>query len=138
MRNKNIWILGVILLACADGREAKLQRFLLQGNSMVEKRNYQEAKRYFSEAVKLDSCFADAWNNLGTVYYNEGNYSEALASFDRALECHPDFYDVYINRANTYYELNNQAFALRDLDTYGERKPDTAIVFFSRGLIYTS
>lgn len=125
-----------IIVACT-GSETKLQRFLLQGNEMAQKQNFHEAKRYYREALKLDSCFADALNNLGTLLFKEGNFTEALTNYNQALDCKPDFYDAYLNRANTFYELNNPTAALRDLDQYAKAHPDTSLLFFSRGLNYT-
>jgi tetratricopeptide (TPR) repeat protein len=133
---KIIPFLAIALMAC-DNKETKLQRFLLQGNEQAAKQNYPDAKRYYTQALKVDSCFADAWNNLGTIFFKEGNFAEALSSYDRALECQPDLYDAYLNRSNTYYELNNAAFALRDLQTFDDHRPDTSVSFFSRGLIHT-
>lgn len=136
-RMKKVIVAFVFLaMACGDGKEAKKQRFLLQGNNMVTNGTYQEARRYYTEALKIDSCFADALNNIGTTYHKEGNYTEALSQYNRALDCNPAFHDAYLNRANTYYELNNPAAALRDLEVYEKEKPDTSLLFFSRGLNY--
>jgi tetratricopeptide (TPR) repeat protein len=134
---KVIWAFVFLAMACGDSKEAKRQRFLLQGNNMVTKGSYQEARRYYNEALKIDSCFADALNNIGTTYYKEGNFTDALGNYNRALDCNPGFHDAYLNRANTYYELNNPAAALRDLEVYARNKPDTSLLFFSRALNYT-
>jgi tetratricopeptide (TPR) repeat protein len=134
---KYAWFFSLLVMLACDTRETKVQRFLLQGNEKVQTRSYQEAKHYFGEALKLDSCFSDAWNNLGTLYFKEGNYGQALSHYDRALECNPNFFQVYLNRANTFYELNQPAASLRDLETYLQNKPDTSVVFFSKGLDFT-
>ena len=61
------WLSGILLLSCFDSKETKLQRFLIQSNDMVKKQNVEQAERLLNEALKLDSCFSDAWNNLGTL-----------------------------------------------------------------------
>jgi tetratricopeptide (TPR) repeat protein len=131
-----VLVFALSLFAC-DQRETKLQRFLLQGNDMAAKQNFQEAKKYYREAIRLDSCFADAWNNLGTVYYKEKHFLDALESYSEALSCRPDFYDVLLNRSNTFYELNQLPAALNDLNKYDQHMADTSVSFFSRALILT-
>ena len=106
------WLAGILLMSCMDSKETKLQRFLLQSNDMIQKQNVQQAERFLREALKLDSCFADAWNNLGTLYFNQKRYAEALEYYDNAVRCKPGFVDGYFNRANTAYELKEYYRAL--------------------------
>src|SRR5687768_4227109 len=126
-----------LTIACSDSKETRLQRFLLQGNDQVIKGNDGQAIGYYRAALKLDSCFADAWNNLGTVFYRQENFDEALKSYDRAITCRPGYAEALMNRANTYYELKQFYSALQDLDKVSDKAPDTAELHFSRGLIYT-
>jgi uncharacterized protein with beta-barrel porin domain len=65
----SILFLGMAV-ACSDTKETRLQRYLLQGNEQVSLRNADGAERFFKEALRLDSCFADALNNLGTRRLN--------------------------------------------------------------------
>ena len=84
---KNLyWILGIVLISCMDSKETKLQRFLIQSNDLVKKQNVERAEHFLKEAIKLDSCFADAWNNLGTLYFNQMKYTEALEYYDNAVQ----------------------------------------------------
>jgi tetratricopeptide (TPR) repeat protein len=127
-----------ILLGCTDSKETKLQRFLIQGNDMASKQNFSEAKRYFEQAIRLDSCFTDALNNLGTLFYKENYFGEALEHYTRAIGCSPNFTQAYLNRANTYYALKNFDEALRDLDSFDRMYArDTVVTHFTRGLIHT-
>ena len=131
------WILGIVLFSCMDSKETKLQRFLIQSNDLVKKQNVERAEHFLTEALKLDSCFADAWNNLGTLYFNQMKYAEALEYYDNAVRCRPDFTVGYFNRANTAYELKEYYRALKDLDIVIKNKPDTSTVYFLQGLINT-
>lgn len=131
------WLPGILLISCLDSTETKLQRFLIQSNDMVKKQNAQQAERLLKEALKLDSCFADAWNNLGTLYFNQRKYDEALQYYDKAVQCNPKFLDGYFNRANTAYELNEHYSALKDIETIINNYPDTSTVFFLQGLVLT-
>jgi tetratricopeptide (TPR) repeat protein len=124
-------------MACSESKETRQQRFLAQGNDMVKKRNEEEAINFYQGALELDPCFADALNNLGSVYFHQRNFQEALEQYTQAIACKPDFIPAYINRANTYYELNELYSALKDLDHVESERPDTVVLHFSRGLVYT-
>ena len=137
-----IWPLVILsvslsLSACSESREVRVQRFLMRGNEMVRLKNFDEAERLFREAIGLDSCFADGWNNLGTLQFNRGNFDDAQASYTRALDCRPDFTDARLNRANAAFRLREWYSALSDLDEVDKVKPDTVATLHLRGLIYT-
>ncbi len=134
---QSILLLLLFCLACADSRETRVQRFLLKGNDMVKKQNYTEAKRYFMEAIRLDSCFSDGWNNLGTVHFRELHFQEALEAYDRAIECNPSFNILYLNRANTLYELNRYNDVLLDVRRYESAEGDSVVTLFLKGLAHT-
>src|SRR5688572_33009598 len=135
--NNIYWIFAILLISCLDSTETKLQRFLIQSNDMVKNQNAEQAERFLREALKLDSCFVDAWNNLGTLYFDQMKYAEALDFYDNAVRCDPQFIDGYFNRANTAYELKEYYRALDDLETVIKTKADTSTVFFLQGLINT-
>ncbi len=131
------FLIAFVACACLDSKENKVQRFLIQGNDAAARKSFREAKRYYGEALKLDSCFVDAWNNLGTVYYREKHFAEALDAYTNALQCNPRMPDALVNRSNTFYELNKPKEALDDINAFAALAPDTFIVHLSRGLIYT-
>jgi tetratricopeptide (TPR) repeat protein len=124
-------------LACGERKETRLQRFLVQSNMLVNDDQADQAIRYLEEALKLDSCFADALNNLGTIYFNQRAYDLAMNHYDRALACRPGYVDAYLNRANTAYELKEYYKALADLEKVIKAKPDTALAYISQGIVYT-
>jgi tetratricopeptide (TPR) repeat protein len=130
-------VLAFFMVSCMDSRENKLQRFLIQGNDMAGKQSFGEAKRYYREAIKMDSCFVDAWNNLGTVYYKEKHFAEALDAYTNALQCDPKMRLALLNRSNTFYELNKPEQALSDINAFSALGADTLVTHLSRGLIFT-
>lgn len=130
-----IAITGFLLLACADSREVKLERFLLRGNLAMDEHNHQDAIRFYSEALNIDPCYPYALNNMGTVLHKDLKSAEAIEKYSKAIACHPDFLPAYFNRANTYYDLKEYYSALRDVEKIKSVKPDTALVWFLDGLI---
>ena len=136
MRDKIFIFILLILSSCIESTEVKVQRFLIKGNEALQKQDIQQAQYYFSEAVKLDSCFADALNNLGTLFYNQQRYSKALDYYNQTLSCKPKWQRALFNRANTYYELKEYYNALQDLNEVAKVNPDTFALHFTRGLVY--
>ncbi len=127
----------LILIACSDSRETRVSRFILQGNAMLEKQDFESAVRYYREALRLDSCNLAAFNNLGTVYFKQKQYTEAIARYDSALFCSPAFADAYYNRANTWYRMGRYDSALSDVGRLKRIKPDTSVLYLLEGLIHT-
>jgi len=132
-----LFILVLLMVSCSESEETRKQRLLAQGNDMVEKQHVEEAVKFYEGALKLDSCFADALNNLGTLYHQQRDFEKANEYYKEAIACNPAFVSAYLNRANTLYELNALPEALADLEKVSKLKPDTVTLYFSRGIVYT-
>ncbi|MFM7856350.1 MAG: tetratricopeptide repeat protein, partial [Flammeovirgaceae bacterium] len=79
-------LLTIVMLGC-ESKETRLQQFLLKGNLAAKEFNYNQAAYYYEEAIKLDGCYADAHNNLGTINFQQKKWEQALANYNRAIEC---------------------------------------------------
>src|SRR5271170_5672789 len=130
-------IVFLFLCSACDSKEARLQKFLLKGNIASTERNWEQAAYYYGEAIRIEPCFADAWNNLGTVYFQQKNYEKAMENYEKAVTCSPQFIHALLNRANTAYELKEYFRAESDLEKVIELKPDTSITYFTLGMTYT-
>lgn len=140
MKGKGIavyWLAVLVCTASCSSRETKVQHLLLKGNLALDAGNNAQAAYYYREATKLDACFADAWNNLGTLEFRAGNYAQAAQHYDQALTCRPGFLPALFNRANTRLELREYFAALADVDDIAKQKADTPWVEFTQGLILT-
>ncbi len=137
MIRKILAVAVVVCLTACESKEVRLQRFLLQGNEALKEGNTDQAQYFYKEAIKVDPCYVDAVNNLGTVYYRSRDYQQAIHSYTLALECKPDFLNARMNRATSYYESGEYFSALADLEGVLKVKPDTAVAYFLRGLVLT-
>jgi tetratricopeptide (TPR) repeat protein len=73
------------------------------------------ARKSYEHAIKLDKKYADAINNVGTVYYAEKKYRGAIARYKRALELSPDSASIWSNLGTAWYargkyELMSEAY----------------------------
>jgi len=67
------------------------------------------AKRYYERAVKIDPKYAEAINNLGTVYYSRKSYRHAVGLYRRALNLSPQgsSASIYSNLGTAYFARKN-------------------------------
>ena len=75
---------------------------------------YDNADSSIRTALKLNSHYADACNNLGSLYYRRGLYGKASLFYNRALKLQPDFYDALMNRAMCRRKLLRYEDAITD------------------------
>src|SRR5215217_9049137 len=69
----------------------------------------------YSKAIKIDSSFAEAFNNRGMAYRISGDNERALADFNRAVELEPKFSQAIYNRALLFTAVGKEESAVRDL-----------------------
>ncbi len=68
---------------------------------------YPEAAAAYQQAIRLYDNFAEAHNNLGTIFQRQGHFEDALKCFDRAIACRPDYANAHSNRALTWLTMGN-------------------------------
>ncbi len=52
---------------------------------------YDQALFSYQKALEIDPRYADAYNNLGVLYYKKGRYGEAIEELKKAIEITPDY-----------------------------------------------
>jgi Tfp pilus assembly protein PilF len=97
-----------------------------------------QAMESFREALKLNSQFPDAHNNLGVTLAQSGKPQEAIAAFEKALSFpaynSPEI--VHQNLGETYYTLGRYQEAAKALNTALRLNADMAITYYTLGLVY--
>jgi tetratricopeptide (TPR) repeat protein len=74
------------------------------------------ARKSYEHAIKLDKKYADAINNVGTIFYAEKKYRSAISRYNRALQFAPDSASIWSNLGTAWYargkfDLMTQAYA---------------------------
>ena len=126
-------LVSTALFSC-ETKEVKIQQLLLKGNLALEDAQLEQATYYYKEAIKLDSCFADAWNNLGTIAFRRGNKDEAIVNYDQAIQCRPTP-SFYLNRANAHFENLSFFSALKDIEAFEKEVADSIPALVLKGQI---
>jgi len=111
---------------CSDSNADEAAQFFLRGNLQLQKREYREAIRYYTEALDKKPDFADAYNNRGLAKYRNGDREGALADYNRAIDTDPDFGATYLNRAEVRLETGDAAGSLADLQRIEREYKDSS------------
>jgi tetratricopeptide (TPR) repeat protein len=61
------------------------------------------AKKYYEKASKMNPQYAEAINNLGTVFYAQKSYRRAVKQYEKALEYSPDSASIYSNLGTAHF-----------------------------------
>jgi len=61
------------------------------------------AKKYYERAVKLKPGYAEAINNLGTIFYAGKSYRRAIGYYKKALRHSPESASIYSNLGTAYF-----------------------------------
>jgi len=120
----------------SDNPEAR--ELYSKGVDESKKENYKTALGLFEKAVKIDSAFAFAWDNIGICYRKLGDYDRALAAYKKSLEIDPEGLMPLQNIAVVYLykkEYNNAIEAYQKLAEIDENNPE---VYYGIGNIYAS
>jgi len=67
----------------------KAQKFMLKGDSLIEKGKYEEALLCYEEAVSIDPKDPGLWNKKGITLRSLGRYDEAVECFNKSLKISP-------------------------------------------------
>jgi tetratricopeptide (TPR) repeat protein len=61
------------------------------------------AKLQYEKALAMNPAYAEAMNNLGTVYYGQQNYRKAETLYQKALRIKPNTASFYSNLGTAYF-----------------------------------
>jgi Tfp pilus assembly protein PilF len=67
------------------------------GHYLYEQGQWEEAKKYFAQALRYDPDYADAHLNLGVALSREGKNEEAFRHYVRVTRLQPDYGAAYNN-----------------------------------------
>ncbi|MBW6500588.1 MAG: tetratricopeptide repeat protein [Bacteroidales bacterium] len=95
--------------------------------ALDDKKDYHQAIRWYSEAIRIDSSFVPAYSALGRVYNQLSQPVDAVLILTRAIEKSPEseyLYLVYKNLGNSHLMMDQYDEAVRYLELSWGLKPD--------------
>ncbi|KAI9909127.1 hypothetical protein PsorP6_015172 [Peronosclerospora sorghi] len=109
-----------------------MERLRQEGNQRFQDGKYQDAVRFYSEAVQLDPQHEDycaiIYSNRSAAQMGLGRYHTAMLDCNEALRRKPTFARALLRRARCHVALNMYQEAVKDFDQYlrGEVQAEAA------------
>lgn len=132
---KFLLLLAVVFVFSCDSDEDKAGRFFIKGNEALNNSQFDQAIRFYSEALAIKPNYKEALNNRGVALYQDGRYTEAIIDYSNILvQIDTAYTDAIRNRANAYLADGRYDKALSDLARLEKIYPDSAYVHFTKGI----
>jgi radical SAM protein with 4Fe4S-binding SPASM domain len=97
--------------------------YVWDGEELFSKGDIEGAIEAFSEALRINPGYAEAYNNLGVAYWKKGDNQRALDNLSKAIELDPDAPDAYLNIGEVLISLEKDTEARDLLRKYLENHP---------------
>lgn len=94
------------------------------GIAELQLMRYDDSKKDFERAVKIDKRLAEAVNNLGVIFYLQQNNGKAVKYYRKALDLNPNSASFHSNLANAYFARKDFEKASKEYLRALEIEPD--------------
>ena len=98
--------------------------------------SHTQALQAYLEAIKLDPGFADAYVNVGTIYYNQRNLAEAQRYYGLALAADPHHSRAHFNLGNVLNECSCPEESARCYREALDNDPNFSDAHFNLAAVY--
>ena len=105
-------------------------------NEGIEKYNnqdYQEAIEDFTQAIKINSNYAEAYLKRGNARYYLGDYQGTIEDYNQAIIINPNYAEAYNSRGCARYSSGDPQEAIKDFTQAIEINPNYAKAYSNRG-----
>ena len=92
--------------------DQKLTSLLDEGSRLVQDQQLNRAIDVFTEAIELDSNWAEAWNKRATVFYMVGEFQKSQDDIDKVLELEKRHFGALAGQGLVNIQLKNYEKAI--------------------------
>jgi len=85
----------------------------LKGLLLAELGQFDESKKAYKGALKIEPNFAEIHNNLGLLYLRMKKLDDAVTAFQEALKQNVNYANAYVNLGHAFIDLERYDDALR-------------------------
>ena len=104
------------------------------GTIELQKGNFNEALKFYTQAIAINANYAAAYSNSGNVLKELTRLDDALSYYDKAIELNPNYVEAYSNRGITLHNLNRFDEALKSFDQAILLNSNYAEAHFNKGI----
>ncbi len=105
------------------------------GHALKEAHRAEEARPHFEQAIALKPDYADALNNLATLYGGDGNKNNARILLNQVLAIDPGHLQARSNLALNLYEAGLRDDAVREYSIIISYSPLSKEAAFARSML---
>lgn len=97
----------IVLAGCTRDPNVRKQKYFDSGEKYFAEGKYREAAIQYSNAIQIDSRYAQAHYQLSQVYLKTGDQNRAFQELSRTVELAPDNYRARTDLANLLVTVRN-------------------------------
>lgn len=86
--------------------------------------NLDMAKKYYQQSIRANTKYAEAYNNLGTIYYAKKSYRRAISYYKKALDLTPLSASIYSNLGTAQFARRKYKDAFEAYQTALQLDPE--------------
>ena len=90
----------------------KLTKMLAKGSDLVNINKFEDAIEIFSQVIKLDPSWAEAWNKRATALYLIGEFQKSQNDINKVLELEKRHFGALAGQGLVNIELKNYEKAI--------------------------
>lgn len=95
-----------------------------------------EAKKYYEQAIALDTWYAPAQYSFALLLHHQGHTGAAIEHYQRALEVNQDWAEAHNNLGNAYLDLGQFPEAIASYQAALARNPDLVSALYNLGICF--
>ena len=103
--------------------DEKLTSILDEGARLVQDQKLDRAINVFTDAIKMDPNWAEAWNKRATVYYMIGKFQKSQEDIDKVLELETRHFGALAGQGLVNIKLKNYEKAIKSYQMAKEIYP---------------
>lgn len=97
----------------------------------------ESAVKQYQKIIETNPSDAEAYYNIGVVYYSEKKYDDSKAQFQKAIEIYPDFSEAYYSLGVVYYAEANYDKAIEAFSKAIQIDPRNHEAIYQLGVVYS-
>lgn len=127
--------------AAIEGREEAppmsiAEELYSRGVLAENKKQYDAAITFFDKAIELNPTYADAYLELGSVYYAVGNFDKQLEMYQKAALYAPRDFDILYYLATAYEDKGMYDQAIAQYESILQLRPDHKDSLYQLAILY--
>jgi len=108
--------------------DLKLTEKLEFGTELMQYGDYNYALKVFSNILKNDPKWSEAWNKRATVYFLMSQFTNSLNDIDKVLDIEPRHFGALSGQARIFIKLQEYEKAIKSIENALNSTPHLKVV----------